>query len=93
MKTMPKSYLSAEKRAELLREDEGDEELLYLVESQEAGRAGDEGAAWAWLSLVALPADTLMGLKDRRGAQFIRDMNLNTIEADTVYGSGWLDGP
>jgi len=43
----PKSYLlDQEEHEALLREGETD--LLYLAESQEAGRAGDEEAAWAW---------------------------------------------
>jgi hypothetical protein len=85
----PRSYLPPEEREALLRE--GGMDLVYLAESQEAGHAGDEETAWAWLSLAALPAHTLMGLKNRRGVQFIRDKRLNTASADTAYGAGWLD--
>jgi hypothetical protein len=65
--------------------------LVYLSESREAGRAGNEDAAWAWLSLVELEAQTLMNLKRRTSGQFIREKNLQTIRADEVYGTGWLD--
>jgi len=89
MKTMPKSYLSEEEREDLLRE--GSMNLVYLSESQEADNAGDEDAAWAWLSMAELPAHTLMFLKKGSGAQFIRDMGFNTAPADAMYGADWLD--
>jgi hypothetical protein len=87
--TTPKSYLSNDERDTLMRE--GGMDLVYLAESQEAGRAGDEKTAWAWLKFVELPAHTLLGLKNRAGSQFIRDMGLRTVQADAAYGSGWLD--
>ena len=90
MKALPKSYLlDEEERAALLRE--GGTNLLYTAESQEAGRAGDEETAWAWLSLVALPAHTLKRLKKNYGAQFIRDLGMDTSKADALYGPNWLD--
>jgi hypothetical protein len=87
--TMPKSYLSAETREELLRE--GDLELVYLAESYEADQAGDGDAAWAWLAHVILPAHTLLFLKWQRGASFIREKGFATTEADAKYGPDWLD--
>jgi len=86
---LPKSYLSEEEREELLRE--GDMDFVYLCESQEAGNAKDMKAAWAWMALAAIPAHTLMFLKNSRGAQFIREFGFNTINADEQYGPGWLD--
>jgi len=86
----PKSYLlDQEEREALLRE--GGTDLLYLAESQAAGHAGDEETAWAWLRFAELSAQTLLGLKRRAGGQFIRDMGLNTAQADAAYGPGWLD--
>jgi len=85
----PKSYLSEEKRAALLRESGMN--LVYIVESQEAGSAGDMDAAWAWMALAELPAHSLMRLKNSRGAKFIRDWGFNTAPADAAYGSDWLD--
>jgi len=84
-----KSYLPQERRDVLLRE--GDTELLYIAESQEARDAGDMDTAWSWLALVDVPAHTLMFLKSRRGAQFIRDFGFDTSQADAKYGADWLD--
>jgi hypothetical protein len=86
---MPKSYLPSEEREALMRE--GGMDLVYLSESQEAGRAGDEDTAWAWLSLADLEPQTLMSLKKRTSGQFIREKKLRTTRADEVYGPGWLD--
>jgi len=86
---LPKSYLSQEERDALLRE--GGMNLVYGAESQEAERAGDGDAAWAWLALAALPAHSLMRLKQSQGAQFIRKWGFNTTRADAAYGTGWLD--
>jgi hypothetical protein len=84
-----KSYLPPEEREEFLRE--GSINSLCLAESHQAGCAGDEETAWAWLSRAELPADALMALKRWEGSQFIRDMGFPTTEADKVYGPGWLE--
>jgi hypothetical protein len=88
-KKTPKSYLSEEERVALM--SRGDIELIYMAESQAAGDAGDEDTAWDWLSLVELPAHSLLRLKDNYGAQFIRDMGFPTAQADAAYGSNWLN--
>ncbi|PKP67746.1 MAG: hypothetical protein CVT83_07885 [Alphaproteobacteria bacterium HGW-Alphaproteobacteria-5] len=85
----PKSYLPVKEREALLRE--GGMNLVYLAESQEAGRAGDEDTAWAWLSFAELSAQTLLSLKRRTSGQFIREKNLRTTRADAAYGPGWMD--
>jgi len=85
---MPKSYLPDEERQALLRE--GGMNLVYLAESQEAGRAGDETTAWAWLRFAELPAYVLMSMKKSFGAQFVLDKGLDTTPADKVYGTDWL---
>jgi len=85
----PRSYLSDEEKDALLRE--GSMNSVYLAESQEAGEAGDEDTAWAWLSMAELPAHSLMHLKRQYGAGFIRKMGFNTAKADAQYGMGWLD--
>jgi len=87
--TNPKSYLPAEEREALLRE--GGMNLVYLAESQEAGQAGDEDTAWAWLSKAELASYSLKRLKKHYGPQFIREMGFNTRKADEAYGAGWLD--
>jgi len=88
--TTPKSYMTDAEREELRREG-ATENLIFLVESQEADKAGDDDASWAWLARARLPAYTLRYLKRRRGAEFIRNLGFNTVEADAVYGSGWLE--
>jgi hypothetical protein len=89
MTKTPKSYLSEEERAGLMAE--GGLNLVYLAESQEAGRVGDEEAAWEWPSLAKLPAHSLMSLKESEGAQFIRDMGFPTTHAYVAYGPNWLN--
>jgi len=88
--TLPeKSYLPQARRDVLMRE--GDTDLLYIAESQEARDAGDMDTAWRWLALADVPAHTLMFLKDQYGAQFIRDFGFDTTAADAQYGAGWLN--
>jgi len=84
----PKSYLPEDERQALLRE--GGMNLVYLAESQEAGRAGDETTAWAWLRFAQLPAYVLMSMKKSFGAQFVVNKGLDTTPADQVYGPDWL---
>ncbi|MDR1276815.1 MAG: hypothetical protein LBL72_10625 [Candidatus Accumulibacter sp.] len=91
MEKTPKSYLPAEEREAILRE--GGMELVYLAESTEAGGAGDEETAWAWLTLAELSANSLMMLKKWYGPDYIRDMGFRTNKAEEVYGPDWLDQP
>ena len=86
---MPRNYLPDDERQQVLRD--GGMNAVYMAESAEARRVGEEDAAWAWLAMAELPASTLRGLKRRRGAQFIRDLGFNTRTADEAYGAGWLD--
>jgi len=86
---MPKSYLSDEEREGLFQE--GGEKLVYLSESIAAVRADDMETAMAWMRFVEFSPRTLLGLKARAGAQFIRDERLITAQADEAYGPGWLD--
>ena len=85
----PKSYLATDRRARLFKE--GGEELVYLAESNAAGKAGDEDAAWEWMRKIELPASTLRYAKAIGGAGLIRRQNLNKKKADEEFGQGWLD--
>jgi hypothetical protein len=85
----PKSYMSAEEREKLFQE--GGEKLVYLSETLGATRANDMETALAWMRLVEFSPKTLLGLKARAGAQFIREERLITTQADKAYGPGWLD--
>ena len=87
--TTLKSYLDPVEREGLMRRSGMN--MVYLCESQEADNAGDTEASWAWLAKAVLPAHTLLRLKERRGAQFIRDLGFPTTKADAAYGKDWLD--
>ncbi|MDR0634559.1 MAG: hypothetical protein LBF91_06225 [Azoarcus sp.] len=82
---LPRSYMTEAQRQGLSQNG------VYLAESQAAEKAGDEEAAWKWLSHAHLPAHSLMSLKKNLGADFIRTKGLKTDSADAQYGLGWLD--
>jgi len=89
-KPLPKSYLSAEAREKVLREEGFD--ALCLDENFAAHEAGDDDAAWAWRACMESPSPRgLMFLKIQRGAQFIRDLGFNTAPAEALYGADWLE--
>ncbi len=89
-KELPKSYMTDAEREEL-RAGGLDQDCIYLSESEAADRANDSKAAWEWLAMTEPPTNTLLFLKYRHGAQFIRDMGFSTNDADKEYGSDWLD--
>jgi len=87
--TEPKSYLSEEKRAEILRTDGlmG----LYWEEKDAAREAGDWDSSWRWLAKLDIPPHSLMFMKRNHGADFIRKCGFKTEEAEQVYGADWLE--
>jgi len=85
----PKSYLSDEEKAELL--EEGGWDLVYAGEASAAREARDMDACWAWMARTELPAHSLVGLKNRRGAGFIRAWGFNDTLAKEKYGVDWLE--
>ncbi|EJF82624.1 hypothetical protein [Bartonella rattimassiliensis] len=89
-KKLPKSYMTDAEREEL-RAGGLSQDGIYTAESEAADHAGDDKAAWEWLAMTELPAHTLLFLKKRHGAQFIRDMGFSTKDADEEYGPDWLD--
>jgi len=82
---MPKSYLNDADREGLTQNG------IYAAESQAAGDAGDEEAAWEWLKLVKIPAHALLAAKRRNGGDWIRSKGLRTETAEQAYGKDWLD--
>lgn len=80
-----KSYLSEEDKKGI------SQNLVYVMESHEADKVGDVESAIAWLQLVEIPAESLLALKHYGGADFIREMGLQTHTAEAVYGKDWLD--
>ncbi|UTO27844.1 hypothetical protein [Bartonella harrusi] len=89
-KELPKSYMTDAEREELLAARVS-QNVIYLAESEASAKAKDKEATWGWLALVEFPAHALLSLKQRRGAQFIRDMGFSTKKADAEYGPDWLD--
>jgi len=55
---MPRNYLPDDERQQVLRD--GGMNAVYMAESAEARRVGEEDAAWAWLAMAELPAETLL---------------------------------
>ena len=86
-----KGFLSPEERAEELRLFHGKVESVYRAEGDKAHKAGDDETFWQWFSLIALPAHSLQMLKQWRGADFIRELDFDTTDADAAYGPGWLE--
>ena len=84
-----KSYLAPAEREALLRE--GGMDTVCLAESHEAGKAGDEEMAWAWLACAKLPTGSLKSLKRWYGADFIRARGFGTSNADADLGPDWLN--
>jgi len=85
----PKSYLSEEEKSELL--EEGGWDLVYAGEASAAREAKDMDACWAWMARTELPAHSLVGLKNRWGAEFIRALQFNDRLAKEKYGADWLE--
>lgn len=52
---------------------------------------GDHAAAHQAVRRIKGDPVTLRVLKERLGADFIREMGFNTELADKEYGPGWLD--
>ena len=78
--------LTTEERAAL------SENSKILVAMWEAEDRDDMAEADRLLSELEGPAHTLMAIKESPGgADWIREMNLNTRLADEKYGPDWLD--
>ena len=78
--------LTTEQRAALPKNSK------ILVAMWEAEDRGDQAEADRLLSALEGPAHTFMAIKEMPGgADWIREMNLNTRLADEKYGPGWLD--
>ncbi|NEN74734.1 hypothetical protein F9B74_00115 [Pelistega sp. NLN82] len=85
-----KSYLTENTRAELIAE-RVDDEVINLEEAIAAADGGDFDTAWRWLARNELPDYALKLMKEWYGADFIRDLNCKTINADRAYGENWLN--
>lgn len=72
---MPKSYLKEEEKVGL------DPNGILLAESAAADDAGDEKAAWEWLTLAELPAHSLSFLERSFGTEWMKKMGFKTARA------------
>ncbi|AEP36748.1 hypothetical protein [Taylorella asinigenitalis] len=65
----PKSYLSAERKHEILN-PKPNMEFLYLCEAYEAIKANDKESFWGWLKKVKLTPGNVKYIKDVYGEEF-----------------------
>jgi hypothetical protein len=63
---LPRSYMSEEDKVGL------SQNAIYVCESMDAKKAGDEEASWAWLALAKLPESAEYILKEGCGEEFLR---------------------
>ena len=61
------------------------------LEFLDAIRARDEEKRDEIRRRIIYPSFILKGIKEIRGANHIRRAGINTVDADLVYGPGWLD--
>lgn len=62
-----------------------------LQQLGEAEARGDEAEADAIRRQIIYPAETLLAIKESRGADWLRSRGWRLDEADRKYGKGWLD--
>ncbi|MDR3055767.1 MAG: hypothetical protein LBU53_10270 [Zoogloeaceae bacterium] len=62
---LPRSYMPEEKKAGLTRN------VIFACESSAAMKAGDEDAAWAWLSLAKIPESAKIAMIGLLGKDFL----------------------
>ena len=65
--------------------------LRILKARRAAKERGDQAECDRLLSKLEGPAHTLMAIKSVMGADWIRNLNLNTRQAELKYGPNWLD--
>ena len=71
--------------------EEWAEQQALQFEFLAAIRARDEEKTDEIERRMIYPSFILKGIKEIRGANYIRRVGLNTTDADLVYGPGWLD--
>ena len=74
-----------------LTEEEWLEQTRLLAEHSNAVAVGDREKADGLLPFIIYPSYLLKATKKLLGADYIRKMGYNTVDADLVYGPGWLD--
>ena len=71
--------------------EERAEQQALQFEFMDAIRARDREKTDEIERRMIYPSFILKGIKEIMGADYIREMGLNTTDADLVYGPGWLD--
>ena len=74
-----------------LTDEEWDEQRALRGELIKAIRMRDRKRADELRPKMIVPSYLLKALKRLRGADHIRKRGYNTVDADLVYGPGWLD--
>jgi hypothetical protein len=64
---LPRSYMSEERKKGL------PPDVIFACESSAAIKAGDEDAAWAWLSLAKIPESAQSAMISLYGKNFLTD--------------------
>jgi hypothetical protein len=68
-----------------------DEKLAIGVKAHEALFAGDKEGCLRIAAQAPMPAHLVKILKDKMGADYIRQFDWNFAEAEAEFGPGWLD--
>jgi hypothetical protein len=63
---LPRRYMPEEDKVGL------SQNAIYVCESMDAEKAGDEEASWAWLALADLPESASYILKEVCGDEFLK---------------------
>ena len=71
--------------------EEWAEQQALEFELLDALRARDKEKTNEIRRRMIYPSFILKGIKRVMGADYIREVGLNTVDADLVYGPGWLD--
>ena len=74
-----------------LSEQERKEQLSIIQAGMDADHADNDKLFYENLKKMKAPADALMACKKVNGADWIREMGLDTSRADQEYGKDWLN--
>ncbi len=74
-----------------LSEQERKESIENAKAMLDAFDNGDDDAFYAAAREMKAPADALMACKKVNGADWIKEMGLDTSRADQEYGKDWLN--
>ena len=76
---------------EVMTEEERRKRLDLSRRMHDALERGDDAEYSRLMTQIEAPAEALLAAKMHSGADWIREMGLNTKRADEKYGTDWLD--